>query len=75
MTRSELASVYRGEQYCLNIKYRVKNGNKTEFRTLHSSDDPKDDLIDVPVEVKPKDKKITDKERNPFGKKASGDGA
>jgi len=63
-----MASVYRGEQFCLNILYRINGSNTSTFSTLHTSDDPKEDMIDVPVEVKPKEHKATDQDRNPFNK-------
>lgn len=53
MTKSsDATNVYKSQQFCLNVMYRLKGNNHTAYTTLHSSDDPKDDMIDVPVEVK-----------------------
>lgn len=51
--------------YCLNVNYRIKNpSNTTKYMELHSSDDPSDDIIDVPVHGQTPFKKMADSSIN-----------
>lgn len=49
-SKTDRENIYHSEMYCLNVNYRIKNpSNTTQWMSLHSSDDPNDDIIDVPV--------------------------
>lgn len=50
LTKTEKENIYQSGLYCLNVNYKIKNpGNETKWRELHSTDDPSDDIIEVPI--------------------------
>lgn len=51
LTKTEKELIYKSQMYCLNLNYKIKNdgGNASKWMELHSTDDPNDDIIDVPL--------------------------
>lgn len=52
LTKTDRELIYQSPLYCLNINYKINNpdNNSSKWMELHSTDDPNDDIIDVPIQ-------------------------